>query len=76
MNVVEKKMKLTSKKDFLKCFDRATPGSRWNGNYYTDLGTGVTSKNLMLIYQDTYIFGKGFMGVADVKVPEKYRKIR
>lgn len=76
INVVEKKMKLSSKKDFLTCFDRATLGSKWNGNYYTDLGTGVTSKNLMLIYQDTYIFGKGFMGVADIKVPEKYRKIK
>ena len=36
----------------------------------------VQEKNLMLIYQDTYIFGKGFMGVADIKVPEKYRKIK
>lgn len=76
INVVEGKMKLSSKKDFLTCFDNATPGSKWNGNYYTDLGTGVTSRNLMLIYQDTYIFGDGFVGTPDIEVPEKYRKIK
>ena len=35
------------------------------------------SKNAVLIYQDTYIMGgKGFMGNADVEVPEKYFTIK
>ena len=33
-------------------------------------------KNMMLIYQDTYIHGKGYMKATDVKVPEKYQKIK
>ena len=74
--IVEKKAKLTSKKDLLDCYALYTPGAKWNGGYYTDLGTGVTKKNMMLIYQDTYILGKGYMNATSVKVPEKYQKIK
>ncbi|MEG1825360.1 MAG: DUF3798 domain-containing protein, partial [Cloacibacillus sp.] len=74
--IVEKKAKLNSKKDLLACYALYTPGAKWNGNYYTDLGTGVTKKNMMLIYQDTYVLGKGYMKTTDVKVPVKYEKIK
>ena len=74
--IVEKKAKLNSKKDLLGCYAVYTPGAKWNGNNYTDLGTGVTKKNMMLIYQDTYILGKGYMKATDVKVPVKYEKIK
>ena len=48
--------------------------SRIKRSYLT---TGVRSKNAVLIYQDTYIMGgKGFMGNADVEVPEKYFTIK
>jgi len=30
----------------------------------------------VLIYQDTYIFGRGYLGMTKVQVPEKYFKIR
>jgi hypothetical protein len=29
-----------------------------------------------MTYQDTYIFGKGYMGITKVDVPEKYMKIK
>ena len=74
--IVEGKAKLNSKKDLLACYAEYTPGAKWNGQNYTDLGTGVTKKNMMLIYQDTYILGKGYMKATDVKVPEKYQKIK
>ena len=74
--IVEGKAKLGSKKDLLACYAEFTPGAKWNGQSYTDLGTGVTKKNMMLIYQDTYILGKGYMKATDVKVPEKYQKIK
>lgn len=74
--IVEGKAKLNSKKDLMACYAAYTPGAKWNGNYYTDLGTGVTKKNLILIYQDTYIMGKGYMHTTDVKVPAKYEKIK
>ncbi|HAJ94315.1 MAG TPA: hypothetical protein DCM41_05405 [Synergistaceae bacterium] len=74
--IVEGTAKLDSKDDLMACYAEYTPGAKWNGGYYTDLGTGVTSKNHLLVYQDTYIFGKGFMNAASVEVPEKYSKIK
>ena len=74
--IVDGKAKLNSKKDLLACYAEFTPGAKWNGQNYTDLGTGVTKKNMMLIYQDTYILGKGYMKALNVKVPEKYQKIK
>lgn len=53
--IVEGTAKLDSKDDLMACYGEYTPGAKWNGNYYTDLGTGVTSKNHLLVYQDTYI---------------------
>ena len=74
--IVEGKAKLNSKKDLFACYEEYTPGTKWNGNYYTDLGTGVTKRNLMLVYEDTYILGKGYMGTTSIEVPEKYMKIK
>ena len=74
--IVEKKAKLTSKKDLLACYALYTPGAQWNGGYYTDLGTGVTKKNYVMVYQDTYILGKGYMGATKVNVPAKYDKVK
>ena len=74
--IVEGKAKLNSKKDLMDCYAAYTPGAKWNGNYYTDLGTGVTKKNLMLVYQDTYVMGRGYMNAASVAVPAKYSQIK
>ena len=74
--VVEKKAKATSKKDLMACYAEYTPGAKWNAGYYTDLGTGVTNKKHFLVYQDTYIMGKGYMNATAVKVPAKYEKIK
>ena len=46
-----------------------------NASYYTDAGTGVSNRKMVLVRQDTYVFGKGYLGVADVEVPEKYFQI-
>ena len=73
--VVEGKAKLDSLKDLLACYDEFTPGAKWNGSYYTDAGTGVRNRKMALVYQDTYVLGKGYLGIADVEVPEKYFSI-
>ena len=73
--VVEGKAKLDSLKDLLACYDEFTPGAKWNGSYYTDAGTGVRNRKMALVYQDTYVLGKGYLGIADVEVPEKYYSI-
>ena len=58
----------------LASLDTATPGSKWNGSLMKD-NNGVEVKNSFFVYQDTYVFGKGYMGVTSVEVPEKYGKI-
>jgi hypothetical protein len=58
-----------------ECYNKYTPGAKWNADYYTDAGTGVRNKNFILVRQDTYIFGKGYMGMSEVEVPEKYFEI-
>nr|WP_315099842.1 DUF3798 domain-containing protein [uncultured Fretibacterium sp.] len=73
--VVEEKAKVDSLKDLVACYNEFTPGAKWNASYYTDAGTGVRNKKMVMVRQDTYVLGKGYLGVADVEVPEKYFKI-
>jgi hypothetical protein len=40
------------------------------------MGTGVRAKNQVLIYMDTYVFGKGFLPTTKQKIPEKYYSIK
>jgi hypothetical protein len=74
IRVVKGESELTDIDAVMAAFGEYTPGASWNGAYYTDRNTGVTAENHMLTYQDTYIFGKGYMGVTDIEVPEKYTK--
>jgi hypothetical protein len=52
-----------------------TPGSNWNGSEYMDV-EGVERENFFLVYQDTYVFGKGYLHMTDLEVPEKYFEIK
>ena len=69
--VIEGKSELLNKDDIMKAFSKATPGAEWNSSYYID-ADDVERKNFMLVYQDTYVFGEGFLKITDVVVPEKY----
>ena len=73
--VVEEKAKVDSLKDLVACYNEFTPGAKWNASYYTDAGTGVRNKKMVLLYQDTYMLGRGFMGTTSVEVPEKYYSV-
>ncbi|WP_213697741.1 DUF3798 domain-containing protein [Acetomicrobium sp.] len=57
-------------------FEKYTPGARWNGSYYVDINTGIENRRHVLLYQDTYVFGKGFLGLTNEQVPDKYLNIR
>ena len=74
--IVEGKAKITDRKALLASYGKYSPGAAWNGNSYIDANTGVKMKGYYLIYQDTYIFGKGYLGMTKVTVPEKYLKIK
>ena len=70
---LRRKLKLS---DVQTVYEANTPGAGWNGSIYTDINTGVEKKNHFLVYQDTYVFGKGYLGMTDVEVPEKYFTIK
>ena len=38
-------------------------------------GTGVRNRKMVMVRQDTYVLGKGYLGVSDVEVPEAYFKV-
>jgi hypothetical protein len=69
----------TSKDSLQGLFDALavyTPGAKWNGGYYIDANTGVRAKNHVLVYMDTYVFGKGYLPTTAQKIPEKYYSIK
>lgn len=76
--VVEGTMEKGSFEDVLKALEIYTPGAGWKNSPYID-NSGeeeVVYDNYLLIYQDDYVFGKGFAGLTDVEVPEKYTRIK
>ena len=76
IRVLKGEASLTKLPDLMAAYNKFTPGAAWNGSFYVDANTGVRARNHILIYQDTYIFGQGFLGSANVEVPEKYLDIR
>ena len=62
--------------DLLSAYSDSTPGAKWFGREYVDASTGLKLKNNILMYQDTYIFGKGFLHMTDEPVPEKYLNLK
>ena len=75
-NVVEGTMKKDSFEDVMKSFDMYTPGAEWNGSFYIDRVSGEEKKNHIMVYQDTYVFGQGYLGNSKEVVPEKYKSIK
>ncbi|MDR0355837.1 MAG: DUF3798 domain-containing protein [Deltaproteobacteria bacterium] len=56
----------------LKCLGMFSPGARWNGSFLNDSVSGKPLRNYLLVYQDTYIFGLGYMETTKVEIPDKY----
>lgn len=76
INVINGESELLKLSDIMKAYNKYTPGAKWNGAFFTDVNTSVRAKNHILIYQDTYIMGKGYMGTPEVEVPEKYFTVK
>jgi len=69
--VIEGKSELLDKADIMDALGTYSPGAGWNASYYTD-ADDVVRKNFMLVYQDTYIFGRGYLNQTSEVIPEKY----
>ncbi|RVU55595.1 DUF3798 domain-containing protein [Anaerosphaera multitolerans] len=52
-----------------------TEGANWMATNYVDRGTGEEKPNYFLVSQDTYVYGKGYLGMDKVEVPEKYMNL-
>ncbi|MFA7671038.1 MAG: DUF3798 domain-containing protein [Sphaerochaetaceae bacterium] len=76
INVLNGESELLKLNDLMKAYGKFTKGAEWNGSFYSDTATGVRAKNHVLIYQDTYMMGKGYMGATTVQIPEKYFLIK
>lgn len=74
--VAEGTAKKDSFDDLMTCYEKYTPGAEWNGSYYIDAATNTEKKNHVLVYQDTYVFGQGYLGQTKEKIPEKYNSIK
>ena len=76
-NVILGESELDSIEDLAKAYGVFSPDAKWSGSAYADVGTKKRSENIILIYQDTYIFGDPghYMGITDIEVPEKYFSI-
>ena len=70
--VVEGKAKKNDIAALLACYDQIASNGKWQIRHYVDRESGKTMDNCLLIRQDTYIFGKGFLGLLNMKIPDKY----
>lgn len=74
-NVVEEKSEIDDFDALQVTLENNTPGSKWNGSNYVDV-RGIEKDHFYLLYQDTYVFGKGYLKMTDQEVPEKYFSIK
>jgi hypothetical protein len=70
--VLDGKARLLNVADLYAAYGEYTPGAKWAGGFYIDANTGVRARNHLLLYMDTYIFGRGYLPTTDLEIPEKY----
>ena len=63
-------------RDMRAAYDEFCPGAKWGASYFIEAATGVKNSKFVLLRQDTYVLGGGYLGLADVEIPEKYFQIR
>jgi hypothetical protein len=63
-------------KDLVAALDARSGGAAWLADYDVDPDTGVRSANRVLLRQDVYVLGKGYLQSALQVVPSKYLALR
>lgn len=74
--VLDGKADKTSLTDLYTAFGKFTPGAKWNGGKFINALTGAKAENHILLYMDTYVFGKGFLPTTEQEVNAKYYDIK
>ena len=64
--------------DIIECLDGMTPGTHWTGGHFMNVSGEEAEpwNNYYLVAQDVYIFGKGYLGLTEEEVPQKYRELK
>ena len=75
VDVLNGKADITNLDDIKKAFEAQTDGASWAVSNMINMENGEELKNYALVAQDTYVFGKGYLGMTEEEVDEKYRKI-
>jgi len=70
--VLHGKQDITDQDGVTEVLGTYTDGSNWMGSKMVDRASGETLDNFVLIAQDTYVFGKGYLGMDEVEVDDKY----
>ena len=73
--IVEGTMSKENLEDLIDAYEMYTPGAAWNGSVYIDRVSGEAKNNHAMVYQDTYVFGKGYLGMTDVEIPDIYKML-
>ncbi|HWQ09234.1 MAG TPA: DUF3798 domain-containing protein [Holophaga sp.] len=74
--ILEGKGQVTSVENLCEALGKYTPGSAWRGGPERSALTGDRTKNRLMVYTDTYVFGKGFLGSTAQAVPDGYFSIK
>ena len=74
IDVIDGRSEIDDFDEVMASLGMQSPGAGWNGSEYVDI-EGIERENFFLVYQDTYVFGKGYLHMTELEVPEKYFEI-
>lgn len=72
MEVLKGNSEITDRDKLVAAIEAHTEGAKWMAENYVDRASGETKDNHILVSQDTYVYGRGYLGMDKVEVPEKY----
>lgn len=72
MEVLKGNSEITDRDKLIAAIESHTEGAKWMAENYVDRASGETKDNHILVSQDTYVYGRGYLGMDKVEVPEKY----
>ncbi len=73
--VQEKKADYHKLADIKRIYETLTPGCQWGVNWYVDRTDNTERKNHCLVFQDTYVMGKGYLHMTEEKIPDIYKML-
>ena len=72
MDVLKGQGELLNQEQIVSAIEKYTEGANWMVENYIDRASGEKKENHFLLSQDTYVYGRGYLGMDKVEVPEKY----